>query len=286
VQAFISDAFVCVTLHEATHAERIALWMNSTLGLFLSELLRHGDHVQSITVRDAQEFPIPDHDVLRAIEPSLYNGLARRRVTTLDDEFGAVSYDSIRPETVLRDRRKLDAFIMGEVMGLSDEEQRWVYRFAFAWWSRASNIRHIANALAFDLERLHKIKPLRSWYWPKIDQLPLTHRREIVLEHPTTEVEAHPTMFGWQVRVVLSTGQEMVFDTASGEESELISLLLSIGTQALEIPADVELINEVLPLVRSFVESVRTHLDGMLGSFPHDIRKSIRLATAAVLSGR
>ncbi len=286
VRAYAADAFVCITLKQPAMAERITLWMNSTIGLFLSELMRQDAHVQSITVRDAQEFPIASDEILLRIDPQSFTGLARRRVTTLADEFGALSYDSIRPETVLRDRRKLDAFIMTDLLGLSDEEQRWVYRFAYSWWSRASNIRHTANALLFELERRLRIKPLRSWYWPRIDQLPERNRREIVLDAPAQDVTVSTTMFGWQVRVVMNSRDELVIDTSTSEEADCIGLFLRIGVRAIEIPSDAVLIAELLPQLRSYVELIDEHLPPMLAPFPEDMRASVRYDIARALCSR
>lgn len=286
VSAYAADAFVCITLTQPRMAERIALWMNSTIGLFLSELMRQDAHVQSITVRDAQVFPIASDVILERIDPQSFTGLARRRVTTLADEFGALSYDSIRPETVLRDRRKLDAFIMTELLGLSDEEQRWVYRFAYSWWSRASNIRHTANALLYDLERRLRIKPLRSWYWPRIDQLPERNRREIVLDAPALEVTVSATMFGWQVRVAMNSRDELVIDTSTSEEADCIGLFLRLGVRAIEIPSDAVLIAELLPQLRSYVELIDEHLPPMLAPFPEDMRSSVRYDIARALCSR
>ena len=286
VRAYAGDAFVCITLHDRQQIERIALWMNSTVGLFLSELMREDSHVQNITVRDAQEFPIATEEILNRIDPSSFMGLARRRVTTLADEFGALSYDSIRPETLLRDRRKLDAVIMTDLLGLTDEEQRWVYRFAYSWWSRASNIRHIANAMLHDLERRFRIKPLRTWYWPKIDQLPDLNRREIVLNAPASEVTVSATMFGWQVRIALSSREEVVIDTSTPEEADCIGLFLRLGVRAIEIPSDMVLIADVLPQLRSYVELIDQHLPEMLRMFPEDMRNDIRFNLARALCTR
>ncbi|MBU3699221.1 MAG: hypothetical protein FGM33_04315 [Candidatus Kapabacteria bacterium] len=286
VRAYAADAFVCVTLQRPELTDRIALWMNSTIGLFLSELMRDGSHVQSITVRDAQEFPIAAEEILQRIDQSAFTGLTRRRVTTLADEFGALSYDSIRPETILRDRRKLDAFIMTDLLGLTDEEQRWVYRFAYSWWSRASNIRHIANAMIHELERRYRVKPLRTWYWPRIDQLPDGNRRQIVLDTAPVNVNVSATMFGWQVRIEMTSGDDLLIDTSGAEEAECIGLFLRMGVRAVEIPSDAVLIAEVLPLLRSYVDIVEEHLPEMLAPFPDDMRQAIRYDVARALCSR
>ncbi|MEY3385515.1 MAG: hypothetical protein RIR53_326 [Bacteroidota bacterium] len=286
VRAYAADAFVCVTLQRPELTENIALWMNSTIGLFLSELMRDGSHVQNITVRDAQEFPIASQQILERIDPTGFTSLARRRVTTLADEFGALSYDSIRPETVLRDRRKLDAFIMSDLLGLTDEEQRWVYRFAYSWWSRASNVRHIANAIVHDLERRQRVKPLRTWYWPRIDQLPDLNRRQILLDTPALNVNVSATMFGWQVRIEMTSGEDLLIDTSGAEEAECIGLFLRLGVRAVEIPSDAVLIAEILPQLRPYVNLIDEHLPEMLAPFPDDMRQAIRFDVARALCSR
>ncbi|MCX6141546.1 MAG: hypothetical protein NTX15_12125 [Candidatus Kapabacteria bacterium] len=284
VQAFITDAFIGVSLHDHSCTEALTLWMNSSVGLFLTELVRLEDNVVDITVRDAQEFPVPSDAILSAIDIKRHQPLSRRPVRSLIAEFGATSSDSVRQETVHRDRRKLDEWLMQDVFALTDEEQRWVYRFAFAWWNRPSNVRHLTNALANELERKHKIKPLRLWYTPLLEQLPEEHRRTIIVDTGLTRAEVDGTMFGWRVTCWKGARQDTVIDCGSQEEAEIIALFLNLGKVTVEVPSDALIIAEVLPRLRTFSEELTRTLDDVTQTVPADLRPALAKSVKAMMT--
>ncbi|MEN9796175.1 MAG: hypothetical protein RLZZ150_1152 [Bacteroidota bacterium] len=274
--AFITDAFIGVTLHDESLADAIAVWMNSTLGLFLSQLGRLEDHVLDITVRDGQEFPIPSPEILAALDLKRHSQLIRRPIRSLAAELGAQSADTVRQETVSRDRRKLDAWLMTDVFGLTDEEQRWVYRFAMTWWSRPSNVRHLTNALASVLERTHKLKPLKIWYQPQIDQLPTENRRTLTIPSDVTSADVDGTMFGWRVTCTKGGRRDETIDCGSSEEAELVALFITMGKLRIDVPTDQPIIAELLPRVRTFCEHLEHALDELTRYVPDDLRPVLR----------
>lgn len=275
-QAYITDAFIGITLHDESLADAIAVWMNSTLGLFLSQLGRLEDHVLDITVRDAQEFPIPGEDILAALDLKRHSQLARRPVRSLAAELGAPSADTVRQETVARDRRKLDAWLMTDVYGLTDEEQRWVYRFAMTWWSRPSNVRHLTNALASVLERTYKVKPLKLWYQPQIDQLPTEHRRTITVASDVTAADVDGTMFGWRVTCTRGGRRDETIECGSSDEAELVALFINLGKVRIEVPTDQPIVAELVPRVRTFCTQLEQALDELTRYIPDDLRPVLR----------
>jgi len=284
VQAYITDAFIGITLHDKRRIEALTFWMNSTVGLFLTELVRLEDNVLDITVRDAQEFPVASDEILDAIDCKKHQPLARRPVRSLVSELGAASADSVRQETIHRDRRKLDEWLMRDVLALTDEEQRWVYRFAFAWWSRPSNVRHLTNALSNELERKFKIKPLRHWYTPLLEQLPEEHRRTIIVDSGITRAEADGTMFGWRVTCWKGARQDTVIDCSSQEEAEIIALFLTLGKVTVEVPCDAILIADVLPRLRTFSEQLEGALADVTSTVPLDLRPALTRSVMASMT--
>lgn len=274
--AFITDAFIGVTLHDESLADAIAVWMNSTLGLFLSQLGRLEDHVLDITVRDGQEFPIPSQEILTALDLKRHHQLIRRPIRSLAAELGASSADTVRQETVSRDRRKLDAWLMTDVFGLTDEEQRWVYRFAMTWWSRPSNVRHLTNALVSVLERTQKLKPLKIWYQPQIDQLPIDNRRTITVPSDVTSADVDGTMFGWRVTCTKGGRRDETIDCGSSEEAELVALFITMGKLRIDVPTDQPIIAEMLPRARTFCTQLEHALDELTRYVPDDLRPVLR----------
>lgn len=275
-QAFITDAFIGVTMHDESLADAVAVWMNSTLGLFLSQLGRFEDHVLDITVRDAQEFPIPGVDILSGLDLKRHSALIRRPIHTLTSELGAPSADTVRQETVARDRRKLDAWLMTDVFGLTDEEQRWVYRFALTWWSRPSNVRHLTNSITSVLERTFKLKPLRFWYQPQIDQLPAENRRTLTVSSDITSADIDGTMFGWRVTCSRGGRRDEAIECASSDEAELIAHLINLGRVRIEVPTDLPIVAEILPRVRTFRRQLDHALEETTLHIPDDLRPLLR----------
>jgi hypothetical protein len=67
-------------------------------------------------------------DKLREKIVSVFNRLSQREILSVFDEIGANSPEEVSLEKIKPDRRELDKIIMGEILGLSEEEQLEVYR--------------------------------------------------------------------------------------------------------------------------------------------------------------
>ena len=274
--AIISDAFVGITLKEPAMREQLALWMNSTLGLFVSELVQRDEHVADVTVRDVKEFPIPDDKVLKGIELSLHKELLHRPVSTLQNEYGASDADIIRQSMVARDRRRVDRHLMETVFGLTEEEQRWVYRFALAWQKSSANIRHLANAIVTELEVHHRLQPLPEWLSPRIAQLPSKATKTIVIPDEVVGADDTPAMFSTQVTLREGKSSTSVLQCSSQEEAEFVTILVNLGQRKITVPTDQPIINELLPLVRVFSDDLSKGLKKLMKIVPRDIRPQVK----------
>lgn len=294
--AFASDACVCITLRQdASHArtstasvarttvtslphqriEAVALWLNSTMGIFMCELSRRSQHVQDVTVRDAEGFPILSDALLDAIDVRAHRDFMRRPVKPLTQELGSGAGDSVAPSTVLRDRRRVDTYFMQGVFGLTPEEERWVYRFARAWQRHPANQRHLCNALVSVLEAQHRIKPLNTWYTPALVQLPNDARRVVILPDGITHAEAVRTMFNWQMVCYKGTRSEEIIDCNSQEEAEILVLFAELGKVHIEIPTDPLLIAALLPDLRRFRTQLDTAMIDALSLAPEHLRPAL-----------
>lgn len=58
----------------------------------------------------------------------IFGGLKNRAIGSIFEETGANSSDEVNLEKIRSDRRELDKIVMGEILGLSDDEQLEVYR--------------------------------------------------------------------------------------------------------------------------------------------------------------
>ncbi|RPI66666.1 MAG: hypothetical protein EHM43_11020 [Ignavibacteriae bacterium] len=194
---------------------------------------------------------------------------------SITEEFGTEDADVVRPHLVRKDRRRLDVMFMQDIFGLTDEEQRWVYRFALAWRHAASNIRHLAAALATEAEVRSRIRPMREWYTPRIEQLPQGASRTIILPQKVTRAEFAQSMFTPQVTLFRGVKREDVIDCTTTEEAELITLLVNLGKRSIELPTDTLLIAEVLPLVRAFTIDLDRVVAELTSIVPEDLRETV-----------
>jgi hypothetical protein len=79
---------------------------------------------------EVDSFPIiePDRMTWNGEIQTTYNEFVNREIGTIFEELGATSPEEVTFETVKDDRRQLDSQIMGDLLGLSEEEQLTVYR--------------------------------------------------------------------------------------------------------------------------------------------------------------
>lgn len=274
-QAIITDAAVGAVLHNPEHAESVALWLNSSLGMFWYLLLRQHEYVADVTVRDMRELQVPTDDVLLRLSGKKHRDMLYRPITSVADEFGTSNADDIHAEKIKRDRRRLDTVIMHDIYQLTTEEQRWVYRLVLTWRSTTTNLRYLGTALAAQLTATHRVVPLIDWYDVRIAQLPIGTSRTIVLPPEITSVSFEHGMFSWHIS--LWSGQRVVnaIDCSSEAEAELLSTLASFGKRTLEVPTDAPLIEEMLTLAREFSHRLTTALDEITSTLPADIKADV-----------
>ena len=107
-------------------------------------------------VYQLQRLSVPPSNVrITGLAPALKQ-LAKRPVQSVFDEFGASSPDEVTLETVKPDRRELDRIVMGDILGLTDEEQREVYRAVLdlvkSRLERAKSVRNKKTKGGIDVE--------------------------------------------------------------------------------------------------------------------------------------
>lgn len=281
-QAVITDGCIGVTLQDARLADTLALWMNSSLGLFLHAAYKPSMHKADITVRDAEVFPVPSADVLRDLQARRHRPFLHRTVDTVSTEYGTDDPDHVRIDGIRRDRRAVDQYVMENIIGLTLEEQRWIYRLLLLWWKQGGNVRHLVLALVHDLEAKHKLRPLAQWYGPAIDQLPDANTRIVLVPDGVNRADVTRTMFSWQVICRKGAKTDEAIDCASQEEAQIIKLLIDLGKVHVAIPTDAPIIAELLPQLEAFRTSLESALDAVCSVLPDtEIRSIVRTQVRA-----
>ena len=130
-QSFSSDRFYAVYVKNRNLKNKLFLYLNSTLPTLMVELFGRVNlgegaldnmtyEAASMFVLDVREEYISDGRVFR--------DFLIRSIGSIFEEIGASSPEEVALEKVKPDRRELDKIIMGDVLGLTEEEQLEVYR--------------------------------------------------------------------------------------------------------------------------------------------------------------
>lgn len=286
--AFITDSCVGVHVNDTSQADALALWMNSTVGLFFHHLFKRTHTDIDMTVTELSLFPVPSVQILRDTQPRRHREFLCRPIASLVEELGTTVAECARPDLVRRDRRRADAYFMDTVFAFSPEEQRWIYRLALLWWTEpTSNLRHLTHAIMHDLEVRHKLRPLSTWYTQEIEQLPNDATRTIIVPDSITHAEVSSTMFSHTVRLMRGQRTEDVIDCASKAEAEIIVLLCDLGKITIEIPKDEVLIDALLPQLHQFRHTLESAMDAACSALPDDdirdmVKRSVRARMTAL----
>lgn len=118
------------------NAELVCGYLNSTLANFLIEILSrsYGGGGGPIDVKVYEVLILPIINLAKLSKNQevkankIFNEFSKRTISTIFSEIGANLPDEVSLDKVKPDRRELDKIIMGDILGLTDEEQLEVYR--------------------------------------------------------------------------------------------------------------------------------------------------------------
>ena len=246
----------------------ITLWavLNSTLMVLMIELYgRHGlgQGALKFETMDTKQLPIVDPRPLSEdVEEDLANAIKRIASREIDNIFNEVNF---------QDRRELDKIVMGEILGLTDEEQLEVYRAVVDLVkSRIEKAKSFGKRRktkeGIDIDLLVKTvmgklgeDTLGNLYREKV----LTHKplRSRSLPKVSGEVKLEQELFGWR----LSSGREHV-DCASDMEARYLKVWLEVGLDSIKIPKDEGYLGEVVPELENLKQKTDEIFDDYLGS--------------------
>ncbi len=196
-----------------------------------------------------------------------------RRATTIPilEELGASSPEEVSLDKVKPDRRKLDKIVMGEILGLTDEEQLEVYRAVIdlvkSRIERAKSFgKRRKTKEGIDIDLLVKTvmdklgeETLGKFYRERI--LPHKPLRTKSLPKVSGEVKLQQELFGWR----LSSGREHV-DCTSEMEARYLKVWLEAGLESVKIPKDADYLEEIIPELESLKQKTDEIFEDYLGS--------------------
>jgi transcription termination factor NusB len=195
-----------------------------------------------------------------------------RQIESVFNEIGAFHAEEVSITNVKPDRRELDKIIMGDILGLTEDEQLEVYRAVVdlvkSRIEKAKSVEKKGKTKeGFDIELLTKTikeklgdKLLGNFYREKI--LSQKNLKTVKLFHPTPltsplakggkrGVEIKNELFGW----LLSSGKDLI-ECQSEAEAEYLKIWLESGLDEVKIPEDESYISKILPELKALKEKI------------------------------
>jgi len=269
---FSSDRFYAIYLKNPKDKESLSYVLNSTFEHLVVELwgrvnLGEGA-LDNMTYEAASMLTInPEKMELPNKSLDLKNFLSRQ-IDSCFVELGASSPEEVSLDKVKPDRRELDKIIMGEILGLTDEEQLEVYRAVIDLvrsriekaksFGKKKKTREGINVDAFVKTVMDNIggETLGKFYREKI--LSQESLLEKTLPRASGEVKIEQGLFGWR----LSAGQEKI-ECHSEEEARYLRVFLEAGMDKVKIPEDKDYLKSIL----FEVEERKARIDEIIDSY-------------------
>jgi type I restriction-modification system DNA methylase subunit len=235
--------------------------------------------IAAIPIIDPQKIP---KDKRQKLE-DLVEKLSNRLISNVFDEIGADLSEEVSLEKVKPDRRELDKIIMGEILGLTEEEQLEVYRAVIdlvkSRVERAKSVQkrkkvgeldvdELVDSVLRDVERLHGIKARR---FPEdyIGECP--HK---VVEVPKgSKVEASFDLEGPYVQI-----DKEKIRCASIYEAKYIKYAILAGKTRIPIPEDENMLKQAVEERERLLEQARRSVEDFLNEAIADkkLREKVR----------
>ncbi len=269
-----SDKFYGITpkIDDELGVMNLSSYLNSTLiPLFrlIGGFQSLGEGVLKMPVYEVASFPVTDpKKVSNKLQSKLKNTftvLDRRETKMLDNEIGASSPEEVSLDKVKPDRRELDKIVMGEILGLTEEEQLEVYRAVIdlvkSRIEKAKSVKKNSKKKGKEDEILAK-RILDSIGGEDIirDFLDgFKKKKEINLPDFKKELKVEKSLFGWN----LTDGKQFVeFET--WEEAEFCRLMALLGARNFSIPLKVK--RKDVRRLDALVEIIFNAMDEILDS--------------------
>lgn len=195
---------------------------------------------------------------------SVVEKLKNHKVLSIFDELAANTPEEVSIEKVKPIRRELDKIIMGDILGLTEDEQLEVYRAVVDLVSsrieKAKSVKKKGRTTeGVDIEMMTKTikerlgdKLLGNFYREKI--LTQKNLKTVKLFSPTKDIEIRKDFLkgsGW----LLSSGKDII-ECDSEVEAEYIKIWLESGLEKIKVPRDETYLSKILPELKALKERI------------------------------
>ena len=130
--AHTDKRFLCIDSHEGVNRNILFALLNSTLGTLLIELHGVSRDQGVLEMKSVGELPMADLNQLTAANRAELDAAAEtlksQRVLPIQTQLGTADPEAVSTDTVVESQRAIDEIVLGDVLGLSQQEQEQVYR--------------------------------------------------------------------------------------------------------------------------------------------------------------
>jgi type I restriction-modification system DNA methylase subunit len=271
-------------------AKIVCAFLNSTLGSLFLEIIGRSQLGQG-----SLQLASTDLKGLLCLNPLIlendkrekicraFDELCKRENLTIVEEIGANSPEEVSLDKVKPDRRELDKIIMGEILGLAEEEQLEVYRAVIDLVKfrieRAKSVQKRKKVGNIDIDELVNsvLKDVEELYGIETKKFPEDYigncSYRIVRIPRGTKVEAGVDLEGAYVRI---DGEEI--RCSSDYEAKFIEYAILAGKTEIMIPEDENILRRAVEERGKFLRDARARLDEVLKEMITDkkLREKVR----------
>ena len=256
---FSSDRFYAIYTKDKAISDSLFLYLNSTLPSLIVELngrVNLGEGALDNMTYEAAAMPVLD---VRKYAVSS-DGIGREIVTVFS-ELGADSPAEVSLDKVKPDRRELDKIIMGDILGLTDEEQLEVYRAVIDLVkSRLEKAKSFGKRKktkeGIDIDLVVKLvmekvggETLGKFYTEKVLSQKALYTK--TLPKMADDVNIKQSLLGWR----LYSGKESI-DCASEPEAHYLKVWLEADLDEVKVPQNEGYLEAIVPELESLKQKI------------------------------
>jgi len=268
-QFFSSDRFYAIYTKDKAISDSLFLYLNSSLPFLIVEL--NGRVNLGEGALDNMTYEAATMLVLDARKYAIRSDGIGREIVTVFSEFGASSPSEVSLDEVKPDRRELDKIIMGDILGLTDEEQLDVYRAVIDLVkSRLEKAKSFGKRKktkeGIDIDLLVKLvmekvgeETLGRFYTQRVLSQPTLYAKS--LPEVAGNVSIKQSLMGWR----LYSGKQSI-DCASELEARYLKVWLEAGIDQVKVPQNEGYLKAIVPQLESLKQRIDNAIDPYLNS--------------------
>jgi type I restriction-modification system DNA methylase subunit len=267
---YVSDRFYGIYLRDPRRKQHLTFVLNSTLQYLFVELggrVNLGEGALDNMVYETAAMLVLHPATVEINKLRSLRGFLNREISSIFSELGVSSPEEISLDKVMSDRRELDGIIMGEILGLTEEEQLEVYRAVVdlvkSRLERAKSVSGRRTKEGIDIDLFTKTvmekiggETLGKFYRERI--LSRKDLKTITLFKPKNEITIEHGLFGCRI----SSGRDHI-ECNSEEEARYLKVFIEAGMREIKMPKDDRYLRAILPEL----ESLKRGIDEVIGFY-------------------